>query len=77
MKISAQFSMWGAVVFALFCLGYAFAGFSSMDAMVDDATRADARGFALFWLFLGAVGIVMAIVSWRMVRGASEDSAER
>jgi NADH:ubiquinone oxidoreductase subunit 5 (subunit L)/multisubunit Na+/H+ antiporter MnhA subunit len=77
MKISAQFSMWGSVVFALFCLGYAFAGFSSMDAMADDATRADARGFALFWLFLGAIGIVMAIVSWRMVKGDDEGSAKR
>jgi hypothetical protein len=77
MKISAQFSMWGSVVFALFCLGYAFSGFSSLDGMADDAARADARGFALFWLFLGAVGIVMAIVSWRMVKGADEGSAER
>jgi len=77
MKISAQFSMWGSVVFALFCLGYAFAGFSSMDAMADDATRADARGFALFWLFLGTIGIVMAIVSWRMVKGVDKGSAER
>ena len=77
MKISAQFSLWGSVVFALFCLGYAFAGFSSIDGMADDATRADARGFALFWLFLGAIGIVMAIVSWRMVKGADEGSAKR
>jgi len=77
MRISAQFSMWGAVVFALFCLGYAFAGFSSMDGMADDATRADARGFALFWLFLGVIGIVMAIVSWWMVKGDDGGSAER
>ena len=77
MKISAQFSMWGSAVFALFCLGYAFAGFSSIDGMADDAARADARGFALFWLFLGVIGIVMAIVSWWMVKDADGGSAER
>ena len=69
--------MWGSVVFALFSLGYAFAGFSSMDGMADDATRSDARGFALFWLFLGVIGIVMAIVSRWMVKDADGGSAER
>ena len=47
MKISAQFSLWGSVV------------------------------FALFWLFLGVIGIVMAIVSWWMVKGDEGGSAER
>ena len=77
MKISAQFSMWGSVVFALFCLGYAFSGFSSLDGMADDATRADARGFALFWLFLGCIGIIMAIVSWWMVTREHDNPGER
>ena len=77
MKISAQFSMWGSVVFALFSLGYAFSGFSSLDGMADDAGRADARGFALFWLFLGVVGVVMAIVSWWIAKGDDGGSAQR
>ena len=68
MKISAQFSMWGGAVFALFCLAYAYSGFSSLDAMSDDAARGDARGFALFWLFLGVVGLVMAVISWWIVK---------
>jgi hypothetical protein len=72
MKISAQFTLWGSAIFALFCLGYAFSGLSSLDAMADDAARADARGFALFWLFLGLIGIAAAIISWWMVRH-SED----
>ena len=68
MKISAQFSMWGSAVFAVFCLGYAFSGLSALDAMADEAARADARGFALFWLFLGVIGVAGAIISWWMVR---------
>ena len=77
MKISAQFSLWGSLVFAMFCLGYAFFGFSSLDGMADDAARADGRGFALFWLFLGVIGVVMAIVSWWMVKRGDAGSAER
>jgi len=68
MKISAQFSMWGSAVFAVFCFGYAFSGLSSLESMADEASRADARGFALFWLFLGLVGLAAAIISWWMVR---------
>ena len=72
MKISAQFTLWGSAIFAVFCLGYAFVGLSSLDAMADDAARADARGFALFWLFLGLIGIAAAITSWWMVRHTDE-----
>jgi hypothetical protein len=72
MKISAQFSLWGSVVFALFCLGYAFSGVSSLDGMADDAARADARGFALFWLFLGVVAVATAIGSWWIAKGENE-----
>jgi hypothetical protein len=39
MKISAQFSMWACVVFALACFGVAFNGLSEVDA-VDAAARA-------------------------------------
>ena len=72
LKISAQFTLWGSAIFAVFCLGYAFVGLSSLDAMADDAARADARGFALFWLFLGLIGVAAAITSWWMVRHTDE-----
>ncbi|HKU85296.1 MAG TPA: hypothetical protein VJV77_03065 [Casimicrobiaceae bacterium] len=63
MKISAQFSMWASVVFALACFGVAFNGLSEID-VVDAAARADARGYAYFWLFLGAVATACGVVSW-------------
>ena len=68
MKFSAHITLWGSLIFAILCLGYAFAGFSSLDAMADEATLSDARGFAFFWLFMGGIGVAAAIGSWWMVK---------
>jgi len=67
MKISAQFSMWASVVFALACFSVAFNGLSEIDAM-DAAARGDAGGYAYFWLFLGAVATACGVVSWWIVK---------
>jgi hypothetical protein len=72
MKFSARFSLWGSAVFAIFCLGYAFSGFSSLDAMADEAARGDARGFAFFWLFLGSVAIAIGVASWWMIKHSDD-----
>jgi len=69
MKITAQMSFWLSLVFAAGCLAYALVGFSSLDASLTDAQQSDARGFAWFWLFLGGVGVVSAIVSRMMAQG--------
>ena len=55
MKISAQFGMWFSLVFAVLCLYIAFDGLSSLASLTDETQRADSRGFAYFWLFLGMV----------------------
>ena len=67
MKIGAHFSMWACVVFALACFGVAFNGLSEIDA-VDAVARGDARGYAYFWLFLGAVATVCGVVWWWIVQ---------
>jgi NADH:ubiquinone oxidoreductase subunit 6 (subunit J) len=69
MKLSAQVTMWLGAVLALFALGYAFTGFSSIDASATDAQREAAQGFALFWLFLGVVFVVISVISWLMAKG--------
>ena len=74
MKVSAQVAMWGAIALAIFCLAYAFSGFWSLDSVADEASRADARGFAYFWLFLGGVGVAIAILSRWMAK--QDDGAE-
>jgi hypothetical protein len=69
MKVTAQFSFWASVVFAILCIAYAGFGFSSIDASMTDATREASRGYAWFWLFMGGVGIASAAGSWLMLSG--------
>ena len=76
MKISAQFAFWAGLVFALLCIGFAINGFSQIDAMADEQARSDARGFAYFFLFLGAVAVASAIVSWRIIRRETPDPSD-
>jgi len=63
MKISAQFGMWFSLVFAVLCLYIAFDGLSSLASLTDETQRADSRGFAYFWLFLGMVSVACALLS--------------
>ena len=77
MKISAQFAMWTSAIFAALCIGVAFNGFSSLDAMADEAARSDARGFAFFWLFLGVVAVAAGVASWWMVRHEDRQSRDQ
>lgn len=69
MKVSALFAFWASVVFAIGCIAYAGFGFSSIDASMTEAVRDAARGYAWFWMFLGGVGVVAAVVSGLMLRG--------
>ena len=69
MKVSAHFAFWGGIVFAIVCGGYGLYGLTMMDAGMTEVQRADGRGFAMFFLFLGAIGVAMAFISWLMLRG--------
>ncbi len=68
MKISAQFGFWSSLVFAAFAFAFALNGFFQLDAMTDEAARSDARGFAFFWMFLGAVSLACALAAWWIIR---------
>ena len=76
MKISAQFGMWSALVFALFCLYIAFDGFIHLASITDETRHADSRGFALFWLFLGGVSIACALLSRWIVKREEADQSD-
>jgi hypothetical protein len=69
MKISAHFSLWAGVAFALFASAYGLYGLYSVNSGMGAVDLADAHGFAMFWFFLAAIGAVMAGVSWAMLRG--------
>ena len=45
--------------------------------MTDEVARSDARGFAFFWLFLGAVAVAAGLASWWMVRQEDGKSSDR
>ena len=75
MKITAQLSLWASLVFAAVCLYVGFSGLSQLDTINDAATLSEGRGYAFFWLFLGAIGAASALASWWMVR--REDAASR
>ncbi len=73
MKLSAHLMFWLSLAFAAFCLGYAYIGFSSIDAAMSEDVREASRGYAWFWTFLGAVGVALAALAHRMRRGAGDD----
>ena len=73
MKLSAQMTMVVGAIFALVCFGVAINGFMSLGEITDAKTISDAKGFAFFWAFLGAVGLVFAVVSWWMAKTEKGD----
>ncbi len=72
-KISAKMSMYASAVFAVVCLGVALQGFISLGDISDPQQLSDAKGFAGFWAFLGAIGVLFALLSRWMHRTARED----
>jgi hypothetical protein len=73
MKISAAIAMWLCAAFALVCFGFAYSGFSALEAMADEAERELSRGYAWFWVFLSVVGIAFGILSWLIKEGKLGD----
>jgi uncharacterized membrane protein YhaH (DUF805 family) len=70
LKVSAQFSFWGGIVFAIACGAYGLYGLSTTaEAGLTEAQHSERLGFALFWMFLAAIGAVMAFVSRLMIQG--------
>jgi len=69
MKLTAQMTFWASLVFGLLCLGAGVRGLWGLSAIEDEAIRADAHGFAWFWLFIAAVALLICLLSWLMAKG--------
>jgi hypothetical protein len=76
MKVTAQLGMWLSIAFALFCLYISFDGFSRLGALTDEVQRADSRGYAYFWLFLGMIAVACALVSRWIVKRESANPSD-
>lgn len=74
MKITIQVTAVASLIFALVCFGVAIHGFNALREITDPAIAADTRGFAWFWAFLGAIGVVFAGVAWWLIRSAKEQT---
>lgn len=74
MKFSLQATIWAGTIFAIACIAIAITGFNSVADIADPVQRADARGFAWFWLFLAAICAGLSAAAWWMVRGMAGES---
>ena len=57
------------ILFSLFALAMALSNLSAGDVNATEAELSAAHGYAYFWLFLAAFGILMVVVSWLMMKG--------
>lgn len=74
MKISAKMTVVMSAIFAAVCFGVAITGFLSLGDIADATQKADARGFAWFWTFLGSVATVFGLLALWLVRTSKDDS---
>ena len=73
MKITAKMSIVIAIIFAAVCFSVAITGFVSSGSIEDPVQRADGYGFAWFWTFLGAIGVVFGALSVWILKTQKEE----
>jgi hypothetical protein len=73
MKLSLQATVFVSAIFAAVCFGVAITGFTSLGGIDDPTQLADAKGFAAFWAFLGAVAVAFGVLAWWMARSTTKD----
>jgi len=57
-----------ATIFAAVSLSVAVSGFIGLGGITDPTQASDARGFAWFWTFLGAIAIGLGSLAWWLER---------
>jgi hypothetical protein len=68
MQITIKIAIFGAIAFALVCLGASINGFIQTQALTDPQLISDGRGYAFFWLFLAIVCLAIAAATWWISR---------
>ncbi len=62
-----------AAIFAVACFSVAITGLHAIGELTDPVQIADARGFSMFWAFLGVISVGMGAVSVWIVRTQKDD----
>jgi len=73
MQIPLQLTPLFSIVFASTCLWFAVDAFVSLADIIDPVEASGATEIAWFWSFLAVVGVVLALVSWRIAQRQMED----
>jgi hypothetical protein len=73
MKLSLHATTIVGAIFAAICFSVAITGFASLNDIQDATQLSDARGFAGFWAFLGAIALAFAGLAQWMARTARKD----
>lgn len=68
MKVSVQFTVFMAALFAIVCFSVAATGFAALGEIADPAIASDARGYAWFWMFLGLIAVAVGALGVWLVR---------
>lgn len=73
MKLSLHATTIAGTIFAAVCFAVAITGFVSLGEIQDPTQLADAKGFAGFWAFLGAVALAFAGLAQWLARTEKTD----
>jgi hypothetical protein len=74
-RLSLQVTIVIAAIFVVVCFGVAITGYSSLGDIADPVQAADAKGFALFWAFLGTIAVALGAGSlWLLKTGKRDDA---
>jgi hypothetical protein len=68
MQITVKIAIFGALAFAVACLGASIYGFVQTQALTDPQLVSDGRGYSFFWLFLSGVSAAIAAATWWISR---------
>ncbi|HXI37471.1 MAG TPA: hypothetical protein VNH80_11220 [Burkholderiales bacterium] len=73
MKITANVAAILGLIFAAVCFAVVIHGYYGLGDIADPQQLADAKGFMMFWAFLGAIGVASGAGSWWLIRKQAED----
>ena len=73
MQLPLRLTAFFFIVFAAVCLWFAIDFFASLANIADPVEASGAKSFAWFLSFLFVVGVVIALVSWKVAQAQSED----